>query len=494
MGTEIEREHFGDPEYTRFERRVRDCLDALAELLTRPSFGEGPASLGAELELDLVDAHGRPAPVNRKVLAETMDPRVTLEIDRFNLEVNTHPVPLAGQPFTALAAELDDALSQVRRAAAAHGARVVSVGILPTLTEDDLHAGMITDRPRYRALVAGIERLRRTPAPVEIHGQDSIALSGADLAYEGANTSFQVHLRVPPSAFARTYNAAQLATAPVLAAAGNSPLFLGRRLWDETRVALFKQATDDRGEEDRDWRPARVSFGHGWARQGALELFSESIALHEPLLPVLDGEDPLAVVRAGGLPKLRELRLHNGTVWRWNRPVYDDADGGHLRVELRALPSGPTLVDMIGNAAWSVGLTLGLAPLVDGLLPGFTFGLARRNFYQAACRGLDAELLWIERPDERVRPFGVLALLEQLAPVARKGLVAGGVDPDEAERWLGVVLERARAGRTGARWQREVFERLARGGRPWPEVCAQLLDRYMAASDSGAPVSQWEVP
>ena len=414
-------------------------------MLRRPGFGGGSRSLGAELELDLVDAAGRPSPINKQVLAEAADPRVTLEVDRLQPgdQLAARWPPL-GPPFSDLARELDDSLGGLQAAAARHGARVVAIGILPTLTEDDLQSSALTDGARYRALSSGIRRLRRTPFPLHITGLDSLTLLADDVAYEGANTSFQVHLRVDPADFARLHSAAQIATAPVLAAACNSPIFFGRRLWDETRVALFRQAVDDRrgGDHDADdWRPARVSFGHGWVRQGAHELFAESVSLHDPLLPVVGAEDPLAVAAAGGVPALAELRLHHGTVWRWNRAIYDPAGAGHLRIELRALPAGPTVKDMIANAAFFVGLIHGLSGEVPRMLAGLTFGHARRNFYRAACQGLDAELLWPNGPRGRLRPLSARALVEDLLPVAAPWL---------ARHWCGRRGGHALVGHRGA--------------------------------------------
>jgi len=490
MGLEISRECFDDADYAEFARKLETSVRALEGLLCRPGFGAGPASLGAELELNLVDGSGRPAPVNRAVLAEALDGRVTLEVNRFNLEINARPTALAGRPLSALYTELEGALAATRRAASSHGARVVTIGILPTLTSRDLESSMLTDSLRYRALSAGIRRVRGEPFKLRIHGEDELSVLADDVTFEGANTSFQIHLRVTPERFADTYNAAQLATAPVLAVAGNSPLFLGKRLWDETRIALFRQSVDDRGElSDWDYRPARVSFGHGWVRRGAAELFAESVALHEPLLPALGPEDPEAVYRAGGVPELAELRLHHGTVWRWNRAVYDPTGGGHLRIELRALPAGPTLRDMIANLAYLVGLTLGLAPRAEALLQRMTFGQARRNFYEAARLGLDAPLLWptLRGPSPRRTP--VAALTEALLPLAREGLASAGVDDQEATFWLSIIRERAQLGRSGARWQRQAYDRARRLA---PASAAQrLLERYIELSAAGDPVHQW---
>lgn len=491
MSLEIPRHEFSDADHVRFAARLEENLQALALLLARPDFGIGPTTLGAELELSVVDASGRPLPVNRAVLAAAVDPRVALEIDRFNLEVNARPVPSAGRPFTALGAELADAVAAIARAAEPHGGRPIAVGILPTLVASDLQPGMLTDSHRYRALSAAIRRLRHAPFRIHIDGEDPLDVQCDDVTFEGANTSLQMHLRVAPAAFAATFNAAQIATAPVLAAAGNSPLLLGHRLWEETRVALFRQAVDERvAATEEDWRPARVTFGHGWVRRGAFELFAESVALHQPLLPPVSAEDPLECVHAGGTPGLDELRLHHGTVWRWNRAVYDPAAGGHLRIEMRALPAGPSVPDMAANAAFLIGLTLALAPDADRLASALTFGQARRNFYLAARHGLDAELLWPSLRPPSPRPVRAADLVRELLPVAGEALVRAGVEPAEATTLLDLIAARVAERRTGARWQRETFDRLTRD-LPRAEALRELVVRYLEHAGSGRPVHEW---
>ena len=491
MSLEIPREEFSEADHVRFAARLRECLDALALVLARSGFGVGPTTLGAELELSIVDATGRPLPVNRAVLAGAVDPRIALELDRFNLEVNARPVSFAGRPFGALAAELSSALAAIATAAAPLGGRPIAIGILPTLAAGDLAPGMLTDSHRYRALSAAIRRLRHGPFHIRIDGDEPLDAQCDDVTFEGANTSLQLHLRVDPAAFADTFNAAQIATAPVLAAAGNAPLFLGHRLWEETRVALFRQAVDDRAAAtDEDWRAARVSFGHGWVRRGAFELFAESVLLHPPLLPVVSDEDPLARARAGDAPALAELRLQHGTVWGWNRAVYDPTAGGHLRIELRALPAGPSVRDMVANAAFLIGLTLHLAPDADRLASALTFGQARRNFYEAARRGLDADLLWpsLAPPSPRLVPAA--RLIDDLLPAARDALVRGGVDPAEAGDLLAVVAARAASRRTGARWQGDTLAGLERG-QDRAAALRALVVRYLALSASGRPVHEW---
>jgi len=492
MGLPIDRERFTAAEYATFAERLSESLAVLRELLARPGFGEGETSIGAEVEMHLVDAEAAPLAVNTAVCESAGDPRVTLEINRFNLEVNAAPARLAGRPFAALRRELDDVLSVVRRAAEAHGARIALVGTLPTLRLAHLAEGVLTDTPRYRALDRTLRDMRGEPFSVHIKGRESLAAACDDVALEGVNASFQVHLRVTPASFAASFNAAQLAAAPLLAACANSPFFDGKSLWDETRIALFQQAVDTRLDaRERARIPSRVAFGHGWVRD-AYEPFAENVALHPTLLPVLSDEDPRAVLAAGDVPRLEELRLHHGTVWSWNRAVFDPEAGGHLRIEHRLLPSGPTLTDMVANAALTLGLTLGLAPKMDQLVAVFPFSYAEQNVYAAAKHGLDAELLWPSEAGRAPSPRPRLAreVLLELLPLAETGLLRAGVDPGEVTELLGLVRQRVESGRTGAVVQRELVEEGERAvGRE--RALAQMLQRYLERSGQDVPVHRW---
>ena len=494
LGLLIDREHFEDAEYPRFATRLEECLRALQQLLGDPSFGTGASTLGAELELSLIDGSGRPLPQNRAVLRETVDPRFTVELDRFNLECNLRHAPLGGRPFTALGHEMRDALIEVRRAARVRDAEVALIGILPTLRASDLQSEAMTDSPRYRALSAALHRQRREPFQVNIDGQDPLEVTCNDVTFEGANTSLQIHLRVEPAAFARVYNGIQLATAPVLAVSGNSPTFLGHRLWEETRVALFKQSIDSRGATERQGqREPRVSFGAGWVREGAFELFAENVKLHEPLLPVLSDEDPLASLRQGTLPRLEELRLHQSTVWRWNRGIYDPAEGGHLRVEMRALPAGPTVVDMLANVAFLVGLGLGLSRDADEWTSRFRFGYAHHAFYRSAQQGLDSQLFWPPEAGAVPLEVAVTELIPRLLPLAQSGLDEAGVDRADSGMLLELIAERVERRRTGARWQRLLLDDLlARHDRE--TALAMMFERYREASEQDIPVARWPDP
>ncbi|MCA2189200.1 glutamate--cysteine ligase [Nonomuraea cavernae] len=468
MGRDLDKERFSETEYARFGERLDEQLGALRELLDQPGFGEGPTTIGAELELFLVDGKGRPLPRNEEVRESIDDPRVVLELGRFNLEVNLTPVPLAGRPFERLGAEIQETVTKVDAAVGRleDQGGALPIGILPTLDTEDFTREAISDQNRYRAMSRGVRRLRLEPFLVRI---EDLELSVEDVILEAANTSWQVHIRTPPDRFARLFNAAQLATGPVLAVCGNSPYFLGRQLWEETRIALMEEAADDRDVERRYRKDGRVTFGSDWVREGAYELFERYVRDYDPILPDLtDDAGPLDVP---------ELRLHQGTVWQWNRPVYDPADGGHLRVEMRALPAGPSCADMTANTAFLLGLTLAQA---ERDLTGYRFAETYQNFYRAAMHGLDAKLSWPGMDGEFEAPDLVLKLL----PEARAALLAAGVVPDEVDKALGVIEERTRLRRTGAVWQREALARLD-GDRN------RLVREYRENALTGVPVHLW---
>ncbi|KAB8192985.1 glutamate--cysteine ligase [Nonomuraea phyllanthi] len=464
MGRDLDKERFTEAEFAAFGERVQEQLGMLRELLATPGFGRGPVTVGAELELFLIDGRGRPLPRNSQVRDALDDPRVVLELGRYNLEVNLTPIPLAGEPFERLGAEVQETVTKVDRAVTGGGA--VPIGILPTLDAEDFTLGAMSDQNRYRALSRGFRRLRLEPFLVKI---EDLELSVEDVILESANTSWQVHMRTPPERFARVFNAAQLAIGPVLAACGNSPFFLGRRLWEETRIALMEEAADDRDVQRRERRDGRVTFGSDWVREGAYELFERYARDYDPVVPELTD---------GALPhEVPELRLHQGTIWQWNRPVYDPADGGHLRIELRALPAGPSCADMAANTAFLLGLTLSQA---ERDLTGYRFAQAYQNFYRAAMHGLDAKLSW---PGEDAE-FEAADLVLRLLPEAREGLLGAGVTPSDADRALDVVAQRTRLRRTGAVWQREALRRFE-GDRE------RLVRRYHELALSGTPVHLW---
>jgi gamma-glutamyl:cysteine ligase YbdK (ATP-grasp superfamily) len=491
MGIEIDKTDFSEADQSAFSIRLEQNLAVLQQLLDDPGFGEGPASLGAELEMYVVDAAGHPLYANEELLAAAADPQLTLELNRYNLEYNLSPYALVDSAFASTEREILARLQHLRSAAAPLGGRIVPIGILPTLRQTDFGTHCITGRRRYHALVNQLIRRRGEKFRIDINGEDPLKLELADITLEGANTSFQVHYRVRPADFADTFNAIQLATPLAIAIGANSPMLFGHRLWQETRIPLLKQSIDTRHVDKYSWRePARVNFGQGWARRGAAELFREVVRIYPPLLPVCAKQAPYDQLEEGAAPALSELRLHQSTVWLWNRPIYDDVGGGHLRIEMRALPAGPTAVDMVANAAFLIGLAEGLRPQLEQLLPALPFLKAEYNFYRAAQHGLDAKLLWPETSQTGYREQGVGEIIERMLPVAREGLDAIGVGAAESGRYLGVIEQRLRQRQTGASWQLRKLEQLQRK-MPLYEAQHELLEVFMAHSAANLPVAEW---
>lgn len=491
MGAELEDDLLLDLE--EFGARLDQQLELLAETLETPGFGCKEPSIGVELEASLIDDHGRACCVGPEIVASANDSRVTVELDRFNVEYNLDPLPLSGSSLSRLEQELRRANAQLAEVAAEHGARVVHAGVLPTLKLEDIGRDAMTDTARFRILNRALCELRGEAFQIDIDGPEPLHLRMQDVLLEGANTSLQVHLCVEPDAFADVYNAAQIATPIALGISTNSPTVFGHKLWKESRVALFKQSVDTRRVRDTDWsRPPRVTFGDGWVRRGAFEIFAESVALYPSLLPVIEDHPPDAKA-SGGAPRLTELRLHNGTVWRWNRAVYDPIDGGHLRVEMRALPSGPTPLDMVANAAFLVGMTLGLRERVPELLAALPFSYAQYNFYRAAQHGLDASLIWPSKRKRSPETVPLRELAERMLKTAEQGLQSVGVDAEDIARVLSVIQGRIAANITGADWQLRHIAALEERPLGRDDAMHQMLDRYLLNIASGKPVHEWDL-
>lgn len=491
MGIEIEKTTFDEAEYTDFSVRLADNLAGLKTLLARPGFGESAGSVGAELEIYIVDGEGRPLHRNEEILAIANDPQLTLELNRYNLEYNLSPYGLGQRPFESTEREIGEKLAIAAELAASFGGRVVATGILPTLTQGDFGRHSMTDRKRYQALVGQLVQRRGGDFNIDINGVEPLSLAMADITLEGANTSFQVHYRVDPAVYADTFNAFQLMTPVALALAANSPTLFGHRLWQETRIPLFKQSIDTRHNDRYSWHePARVNFGNGWVRRGALELFAEAARLYPPLLPLCCAQSAEQQLARGQVPGLDELRLHQSTVWLWNRPIYDDADGGHLRIEMRALPAGPSALDMVANAAFLIGLAEGVRPQINELMPGLPFPMAEYNFYRAAQHGLQAKLLWPSLQQSGCAEQSVTTLVEALLPLARDGLLSIGISAQEASRYLGIIEARLMVGRNGADWQlatlAQLESKLSRR-----EALQAMLEKYMVYSAENRPVAEW---
>ncbi len=472
-----------------FTKALLRDLRALEEMLREGRIEADTRRIGAEQEMFLVDRAGHPAPLATGMLAGIDDPRFTTELARFNLEANLSPLVFGGRCLSAMEEELGEVLGIARRRARELGGDVVLAGILPTIRKSDLDLANMTPVPRYRALNEAMARLRGGTWEFRIRGIDDLDVRHDSIMVEACNASFQVHFQVGAEEFARFYNIAQVVAAPVLAVAVNSPLLFGRRLWKETRIALFQQAIDTRSptEHLRETLP-RVSFGRRWVRESVLELFQEDIARFRSLLAGKVDEDPFAVLAEGGTPSLQALRLHNGTIYRWNRACYGVTGGRpHLRIENRILPAGPTPRDEVANAAFWLGLISGIAAEVGDVTREISFDDAKANFNAAARQGLAAQFTWF---GGETLPAGDL-VLRRLLPLAREGLLAGGVDPGEADLYLGVVRERVEEDRTGAQWMLRSLAGFGEKG-TGAERMAALVAAMAARQEAGDPVARWQ--
>lgn len=482
MGQSIQVKEFTDADYREFSIRLNTQLQELREQIKGPSFNQKRFSLGAELEVYLVDEEYAPACVNEQLLELSNNPCLTPELNRYNLELNLTPVDVKGTaPFSLLEREMRYLLDGLQNHAQGMGVYIIPIGVLPTLRENHLTEEYMTDRARYHALKKSLCGVDYKHYQISINGKDRLVLEGEGVSVEGANTSFQVHLQLPADQFANYFNASQLTTPLLLALSANSPLVLGHRLWQETRIALFKQSVDFREYINVDWRPpSRVNFCHGWIRKEAWELFAENVALYEPLLPILYDDE-------GSLP---ELRLHHGTVWSWNRAVYAPGEEGHLRVEFRTLPAGPTIVDMLANAALSVGLTLGLGDFMDDYSAKLPFRFAEYNFYRGAQYGLEAHLVWPNKGKGGVTERPILNIIEEFLPIAREGLKQLGSKSEDLDRLWKIVEERFEKKITGAKWQLNRFEHY-RQKCSVKESCSRMLADYRENMMTGQQVALW---
>lgn len=485
MGQHFKQLKFSLSDKQTFNQRLQMQISELRDYLSDPVFNHNKASLGAEVELFLVDPEGRPACYSDTFMQSLKTPLIQEELNQYNLELNLSPVNAKGKPFSIMQNELEKLTDLVQSQAETEQMDIVTTGILPTLQATHLSEEFITKRPRYQALNNVLSNMKSSPFEVAIAGQDELNFSADQITLEGANTSMQVHLRVPQDRFADLYNAAQIATSFALAVSGNSPTMLGKRLWQETRIALFKQSIDTRDQSATEWRqPARVPFGMGWIRSGAWEIFAQSVSLYPTLIPYLFDEQEL---------KFQELNLHHGTVYSWNRAILAPDKDPHLRIEFRALPAGPTAIDMMANAAFIVGLTLGLEKHIAELTAKLPFEYAEYNFYRAAQQGLSANILWPKKDRFSIQQQPVHLILDGMLALAEKGLVSIGVEQAEVSRLLAVVQNRLANRQTGSKWQLNYLENYTKGMHSKnTDPFQMMLKQYIANMRAGDPVSTWE--
>ncbi|MCD4527298.1 glutamate--cysteine ligase [Nocardioides sp. cx-173] len=486
MGEEVDAQEFTGADRTRHREKVRRCLDVFARMLREARFDTDDPMTGLEVELNLVDRFGDPALKNSEALEAIADPDFQTELGQFNIEINVPPARLRESGLTVFEDSLRRSLNDAERKSSEVGAHLVMIGILPTLAEGHMSVASLSGNPRYRLLSEQILNARGEDITIAVTGSERLRTSADSIVPEAACTSTQFHVQTSPDQFAQYWNASQAISAVQLAIGANSPYLLGKELWRETRIPLFEQATDTRSEElkAQGVRP-RVWFGERWVTS-VFDLFEENVRYFPALLPITDEEDPLAVLQAGGTPVLSELRLHNGTIYRWNRPVYDINDGvPHLRVENRVLSAGPTVADTIANAAFYFGLVRALAESERPLWSQMSFSAAEENFHVAAQQGIDAQLYWPGVGQVQATEL----VLRRLLPMAQEGLEAWGASGAEIDRLLGIVEQRCLTGRNGAEWfVRQMRERA--GDDRADALRATLLD-YRERMHTNEPVHAW---
>ncbi|MBX9360126.1 glutamate-cysteine ligase family protein [Streptomyces sp. WAC04114] len=491
MGRDVPALVFTREDRRRYREKMHTDLEVLARMLHESGFESERPQVGLEIELNLVDDAGLPVMRNTDVLQAIADPAWSSELGRFNLEINIPPRQLTAGGPGSWEQEIRDALNHAEDGAAAVGAHLIMVGILPTLGESHVSESALSGDPRYRLLNEQIFAARGEDLRIRVDGVERLATYADTITPEAACTSTQFHLQVDPKEFPHYWNAAQAVAGVQIALAANSPFLFGKELWRETRIPLFEQATDTRPEEIKAQgvRP-RVWFGERWITS-VFDLFEENVRYFPALLPLCEDEDPQKELDSGGVPQLGELTLHNGTIYRWNRPIYAVTESGpHLRIENRVLPAGPTVADIIANGAFYYGLTRALVDEDRPVWTRMSFSVAEENLHTAARDGIDARLYW---PGVGEVPVTEL-VLRRLLPLAHRGLELTGMDAAWREPLLGIIEQRCVTGRNGALWQVEMVHHLEKAGiSDRREALRQMTRTYMDYMHMNAPAHTWPV-
>ncbi|GAA4844506.1 CBS domain-containing protein [Algivirga pacifica] len=472
-----------------FTRHLLEDLQALERMLSEGLIEEGVRRIGAEQEFCLTKSDFRPSLKAPEILKAIDDPHFTTELAKFNLEINLDPLPLEGDCFSRMEEQLYLYLQHARNIAQQHDNKIILTGILPSITKKELVMDYMTPNPRYWALNKVMSDRKGGHFDLHIMGVDELSVQHDSVLFEACNTSFQMHLQISPSDFVQSYNWAQAITAPLMGICTNSPLLLGKELWHETRIALFRQSIDTRTSSMAvKNQHARVTFGNDWVRGNAASLFQEDISNYPIILGKEISEDTLDILNKGGTPKLKALSLHNGTIYRWNRPCYGVNEGKtHLRIENRYIPSGPTVLDEMANFAFWVGLMVGRPKLYDNIAERMDFRDVKANFTKTARYGIDTTILWMDKA------INCRELIEkELLPIAYQGLESMGVAPEDIQRLLQVVEGRTSL-HTASQWMVKSYRHLG-DTLPTDAALITLTKSIHDNQQTGLPIHQWPLP
>ena len=473
-----------------FVKYLLNDIRALENMIEQGKIEQNKNRIGVEQELCLVDSTWRPAPIILDTLDKISDDHFTTELAKFNLEINFDPIEFDGNCLSNLEKELISKISKVEDVLKPDQSKVILTGILPTIRHKDLHNSSMTPIDRYYALADSLSKLRGGKFQFHINGTDELITAHESVMFESCNTSYQLHYQVGPEQFVDAYNWAQLISAPVLATSTNSPLLLGKRLWRETRIALFQQSIDIRQSKDhlRDRSP-RVSFGNGWIYESIVDAFKEDIVRFETLLSNDEKSNSLKLLEEGKIPTLDALRVHNSTIYKWNRPCYGIFNGKpHVRIENRYLASGPTIPDQVANSAFWFGLMAGMPDDYKKIQKKFEFDEARTNFLKAARNGLENKFIWLN--DRKVSAQDLI--LEELVPIAKNGLNKRNVNSGDIDKYLGIVEERVKTGRTGSQWMIDSYNSLRKNGTKDQALVATTAAIYNRQKEM-KPIHEWNL-
>lgn len=479
----------------RFVKHLLNDVQALEYMLDNDWFENGITRIGAEQEMCLVwNDTFKPATIAIEALEKMKSyDWVETELARFNLETNLTPRELKGKCLSLLDAENSGNLKKIREALNGMDANLILTGILPTLHKFHLGMHNLTPKKRYKALMEAINtQLIGSSYELRLTGIDELLLQHDSPLLEACNTSFQVHLQIAPKDFVKMYNISQALAAPIIAISANSPIVFGRRLWHESRIALFQQSLDTRTTHDHmRERSPRVNFGNDWLKKSILEIYREDIARFRVLISGDIEEDAIALINKGEVPKLRALQVHNSTVYRWNRPCYGISDNGkpHLRIENRVIASGPTVIDEMANSALWIGAMMAMNDKYDDITQHISFEDVRDNFGKAAKFGIDSKFTWFK--DKKISASDLV--LNEILPMAREGLKNNKVDKNDIAKYLDVIQERAESHMNGARWQLRTYTKFLKETNRDEALCA-LTAAIVKNQEDGLPVHKWELP
>ncbi|RLA20482.1 MAG: glutamate--cysteine ligase [Gammaproteobacteria bacterium] len=477
MGLEIDNCTFSNRDFEQFRKELARETEWLQQAISSGNCSEKSPTAGFEIEAWLVDEQMKPAPLNSSFLKTLNDPLATPELAKFNIELNNSPLPLKGNVLQQLNRELESTWGNVIQTAESMGLSAVMIGILPTLEKSSLCLRNMSELNRFRALNEQILKQRNAPIHLDINGKEHLKLDHHDVMLESAATSFQVHMQVPLNRAHHFYNASIIASAPCVAISANSPFLFKHDLWDETRIPLFEQSIETGGYGGAARGPIRrVSFGTDYARKSIMECFEENLQHFPVLLPVHYASD---------IGELAHLRLHNGTIWRWNRPLigFDQDSLPHIRIEHRIMAAGPTIIDSVANAAFFYGLTTAIEQQLANEVPRLTFAQAKDNFYLASKNGLDAHLSWDDGEHQRIQTL----LLEKLLPLAREGLAILGINHSDAKNYLDIICERVESKQNGCQWQRHFIKQQNSNG------FKEMVEAYLSHQKTEKPVHTWSL-